>query len=52
MLEALSMKIPVLVRDIPVYGDWLEHGAHVWKERDIRDLRPESRPFWIRPARI
>ena len=35
MLEALSMKIPVLVRDIPAYGDWLEHGAHVWKERDI-----------------
>lgn len=34
MLEALSMEIPVLVRDIPVYQDWLENGVQVWKEKD------------------
>lgn len=33
MLEALSMQIPVLVRDIPVYGDWLSNGVEVHKAR-------------------
>ena len=36
MLEALSMEIPVLVRDIPVYEDWLVHGVHVWKEKNCQ----------------
>lgn len=36
MLEALSMEIPVLVRDIPVYEEWLRDGVHVWKEKDCR----------------
>ena len=34
MLEALAMEIPVLVRDIPVYQDWLGNGVQVWKEKD------------------
>ena len=33
MLEAMSMEIPVLVRDIPVYDGWLQNGREVWKER-------------------
>lgn len=35
VLEALSMKIPVLLRDIPVYGDWLEHGKTVYKAENL-----------------
>ena len=31
MLEAMAMEIPVLVRDIPVYEDWLESGRDVYK---------------------
>lgn len=31
MLEAMAARIPVLVRDIPVYEGWLEHGKHVYK---------------------
>ena len=27
-------EIPVLVRDIPVYQDWLGNGVQVWKEKD------------------
>lgn len=29
VLEALAMKIPILLRDIPVYSDWL------WAEQDV-----------------
>ena len=31
MLEAMAMQTPVLVRDIPVYEGWLEHGSTVYK---------------------
>jgi 1,2-diacylglycerol-3-alpha-glucose alpha-1,2-glucosyltransferase len=31
VLEALASGVPVLVRDIPVYEGWLEHGKNVWK---------------------
>ncbi len=31
VLEALACKIPVLVRDIPVYADWLVDGDNVYK---------------------
>ncbi len=36
VLEALAMKIPVLLRDIPVYGDWIDvgHNAYVAKDND------------------
>ena len=31
VLEALACEVPVLVRDIPVYADWLTDGVHVYK---------------------
>ena len=31
VLEALSCGIPTVVRDIPVYEGWLEHGENVYK---------------------
>jgi 1,2-diacylglycerol-3-alpha-glucose alpha-1,2-glucosyltransferase len=31
VLEALSSKIPVIVRDIPVFDDWMEDGIHCYK---------------------
>lgn len=31
VLEALAMKIPVLLRNIPVYADWLTNGLQVYK---------------------
>lgn len=34
VLEALAMKIPVLVRDIPVYQGWLKHEKNVYTFRD------------------
>lgn len=32
------MEIPVLVRDIPVYQDWLGNGVQVWKEKDPKGI--------------
>lgn len=34
VLEALSCGIPTVVRDIPVYRDWLTDGVSVWKAED------------------
>ncbi len=31
LLEAMAMKIPVLIRDIPIYEGWLEDGQNVYK---------------------
>ena len=33
VLQALSCEIPVLLRDIPVYEDWLKNRADVYKGR-------------------
>ncbi len=39
VLEALSEEIPVLLRDIPVYEDWLEDRKDVYKGRNQREFR-------------
>lgn len=38
ILEALASKIPVLVRDIPIYKDWLIENKDVYKGKDINHL--------------
>ena len=43
MLEALSMKIPVLVRDIPIYEKWLEKDRDVYKGKNIEDFKNKIR---------
>lgn len=35
LLEALAMKIPVLIRDIPIYKEWLADGVNVYKGNDL-----------------
>lgn len=39
VLEALSTEIPVLLRDIPVYEDWLEDRKDVYKGKNQREFR-------------
>ena len=34
VLEALAMKIPVLLRDIPVYSDWIDIGKNAYAAKD------------------
>lgn len=35
VLEALASEIQVIVRDIPVYADWLEDGVSCYKAQDL-----------------
>lgn len=51
LLEALAMKIPILIRDIPIYEDWLEDGKNIYKangmiefEEKIRDIVEKKLP--------
>ena len=51
LLEALAMKIPVLIRDIPIYEEWLEDGVNIYKasnimgfEEKIRDIVEKKLP--------
>lgn len=39
LLEALAMKIPTLIRDIPVFSDWVEDGKQVYKGSNITEFQ-------------
>ncbi len=39
VLEALAMKIPILLRNIPVYSDWLRDGKDVYKGQNIDEFQ-------------
>lgn len=43
VLEALAMKIPVLLRDIPVYGDWIDIGKNAYAATDNDDFERQLR---------
>ena len=38
VLEALSSKLPVVVRDIPVYENWLEDGKNCFKAKNNEEF--------------
>ncbi|MDL4842589.1 glycosyltransferase family 4 protein [Aquibacillus rhizosphaerae] len=41
LLEALAAKLPVLVRDIPIYGQWLEENVHVYKAKQLPSFKKQ-----------
>lgn len=41
VLEALACNIPVLLRDIPVYKDWLENGKQVRKAKNLKQFQKQ-----------
>lgn len=43
LLEALAMKIPVLIRDIPIYEGWLEDNVHVYKAKNNDEFEEKIR---------
>ncbi|MDL2211493.1 glycosyltransferase [Erysipelotrichaceae bacterium OttesenSCG-928-M19] len=45
VLEALASKQNVLVRDIPVYQDWLKNGYNVLKATSINDFKKQLNYF-------
>lgn len=38
IIEACAAKIPALIRDIPVFEEWLEDGKNVYKAKDIDEF--------------
>lgn len=42
VLEALACKIPVLLRDIPVYAEWLSDKVHVYKAVSEEQFRERT----------
>ena len=39
LLEALASKVPVLIRDIPIYANWLTDGENVYKGENICEFK-------------
>ncbi len=37
-MEACAMKCDAIVRDIPVFSDWLEDGKNIYKAKDVDDF--------------
>lgn len=38
IMEACASRIPALIRDIPVFSEWLEDGVNVYKAKDIDEF--------------
>lgn len=38
LLEAMALKVPVIVRDIPIYADWVKDGVEVLKGQSNEDF--------------
>ena len=38
VIEACASKTKILIRDIPVFADWLEDGKNVYKAKDINEF--------------
>lgn len=38
IIEACAAKIPALIRDIPVFSEWLEDGKNVYKAKDVNEF--------------
>lgn len=43
LLEALATKINVLVRDIPIYEEWLEDGVNIYKAKNVDEFEYKIR---------
>lgn len=41
LLEALAAKIPILVRDIPIYEEWLIEDMHVYKAKQFHSFKDQ-----------
>ncbi len=46
MLESLACELPIIVRDIPVYSDWLKDGLHCKKATSIPQFKQSLRSYF------
>lgn len=45
ILETIAMGLPMVVRNIPAYRGWLEHGTHCFKANSNQDFVDDIRRF-------
>ena len=43
IMEACAAKIPALIRDIPVFSEWLEDGINVYKAKNIDEFEIKTK---------
>lgn len=43
IIEACACKTPALIRDIPVFEEWLEDGVNVYKAKDIDEFEQKTK---------
>lgn len=43
LLEAIAANLPILLRDIPIYNDWLVENEHVYKGKNIAEFEKKIR---------
>ena len=46
IMEACAAKIPALIRDIPVFDEWLEDGKNVYKAKDVDEFEKKIKDFF------
>ncbi len=50
ILEAASIGLPILVRDIPVYNGWLENGKNCLKAKNDREFKEDLKKLIDNPT--
>ena len=43
IIEACACKTPSIIRDIPIFEDWLEDGKNVYKAKDVDEFEVKIR---------
>ena len=46
IIEACACKIPAIVRDIPIFDGWLEHGKNVYKAKNVDEFEVLIKKFF------
>ena len=45
-MEACAAKIPAIIRDIPVFSEWLEDGVNVHKAKDVDEFEIKIKKYF------
>lgn len=46
IIEACACKTDAIIRDIPIFDDWLEDGKNVYKAKDVDEFETKIRAFF------
>ena len=52
MLESLACRLPIVVRDIPVYSDWLDDSVHCKKATTLASFKKSIQEYFTNKSEI